>query len=176
MRKIALIGTHGTGKTTLAHELTAESKKIGINTEFLGEVVRNCPLPINEKQTIEASEWIIHSQYVKELEHTGRCDLLVCDRSIVDGYVYFYNKFGRLPNLERFVKDKARTYKYLIRVPINQEFLKDDGLRSIDPIFQNNIDKSFDFILQELNIPHVNYENKEQAMQLIKELYGIKTP
>jgi len=48
MRKIALIGTHGTGKTTLAHELTAESKKRGIHTEFLGELARECPLPINE--------------------------------------------------------------------------------------------------------------------------------
>jgi nicotinamide riboside kinase len=174
MRKIALIGTHGTGKTTLAHELTAESKKIGINTEFLGEVVRNCPLPINEEQTIEASEWIIYSQYIKELEHTGRCDLLVCDRSIVDGYVYFYNKFGRLPNLERFVKDKARTYKYLIRIPVNQRFLINDGVRSIDPVFQKDIDKAFDFILEELDIPHVNYKSNEQVMGLIRGLLSHK--
>ena len=175
MRKIALIGTHGTGKTTIVHELMAESKKLGINAGFLEEVVRSCPLPINEGQTVEASEWIIYMQYVKELEQTGRCDLLLTDRSVVDGYVYFYNKFGRLPNLERFVKDKAGTYTHLIRVPINQKFLVNDGIRSIDPIFQDDIDKAFDFILKELDIPHITYESNEQVMQLIKDLYGIKT-
>ena len=35
MRKIALIGTHGTGKTTLAHELVAKAKKRGVNAKVV---------------------------------------------------------------------------------------------------------------------------------------------
>jgi len=175
MKKIALIGTHGTGKTTITHELMAESKKVGINAGFLEEVVRSCPLPINEEQTIEASEWIIYMQYTRELEQTERYDLLLTDRSVVDGYVYACSKFGKIPDLEAFVKEKAKTYEFLIRVPINQKFLINDGLRSINPSFQKNIDASFDVMLQELELTNViTYENNKQVMELIKGLYNIK--
>ena len=43
--KIALIGTHGTGKTTLAHELVVTLKKQRKAAEFLAEVVRKNPFP-----------------------------------------------------------------------------------------------------------------------------------
>lgn len=49
--KIALIGTHGTGKTTLAYDIISKLKKKGIDADFLGEVARICPFPINEQTT-----------------------------------------------------------------------------------------------------------------------------
>jgi len=167
MRKVALIGTHGTGKTTLAHELTAESKKRGIHAEFLGEVVRDCPLPINENQTREASEWIIYTQHTREIKLSGKCDLLICDRSIVDGYVYRYNLFGRDPLLEKFVMEHAKNYTYLIKIPINEQRLEEDGIRSVDPKFQEDIDRLFNYILKDLRIPFIEYRNKEQVMGLL---------
>jgi nicotinamide riboside kinase len=167
MRKIALIGTHGTGKTTLVHELVAEAKKRGVNAEFLGEIVRGCPLPINEQQTKDASEWIIYNQYIKELELKQKCNVLVCDRSVLDGYVYFYKKFGRDPILERFVKDKSTTYSALLRVPINQRRLTEDGVRATDEDFQRSIDKGFSYLLRELDIPFVDFKDIDQALKLI---------
>jgi len=167
MRKIALIGTHGTGKTTLAHELTAESKKRGIHTEFLGELARECPLPINEKQTKEASEWIIYNQHIREIEFTGKCDVLICDRSVLDGYVYRYNLFGRDPLLEEFVKAKAKEYEYLIKVPVREKRLVADGIRSVNPEFQKEIDRLFNYLLIDLKIPFIEYRNNEQVMDLI---------
>ncbi len=167
--KIALIGTHGTGKTTLAHELVAALKKQNINAEFLGEIVRDCPLPINGDQTLKASEWIIYNQYVKELESEERCDLLVCDRSVVDGYVYRLNKFDRNFLLEKFVKEKSGTYSRIIRVPINNNFLQEDGIRSTVPGFQKTIDEKFDYILEELNINTQTYSNTPKLLSLIQK-------
>ena len=46
--KIAFIGTHGVGKTTLCYDLAAALKKRDLTVELVREVARECPLPINQ--------------------------------------------------------------------------------------------------------------------------------
>ena len=167
--KIALIGTHGTGKTTVAHELIAELKKQGINAEFIGELARKCPLPINEKTTKDSQEWIIFSQYIQELELQSKCDLIVCDRSVLDGYVYYHRKFRENQLIENFVKEKLKDYVLLIKVPINEKFLQKDGIRSTDKEFQRDIDERFDLLLRKLNVSFETHKNLNKTVELIKE-------
>ncbi len=167
--KIALIGTHGTGKTTIAHELIAELKKQDINAEFLGELARKCPLPINEETTKESQEWIIFNQHIKELELQSKYNLLVCDRSVLDGYVYYHRKFKENQLLENFVKEKLKNYALLIKVPINEKFLQKDGIRSTDKEFQKDIDKRFDLLLKKLNVNFEAHKNLNKTVELIKE-------
>ncbi|MFH1607709.1 MAG: AAA family ATPase [archaeon] len=102
--KIAFIGTHGTGKTTLAHELTSKLKKKGSDVDFLGEIVRKCPFPINENTTKKSQIWIILNQIIKEMETEERCKVLVSDRSVLDGYCYYVNQFGEAKFLEALIK------------------------------------------------------------------------
>ena len=45
--KIAFVGTHGVGKTTLCYELAAWMKKREARVDMVREVARRCPLPIN---------------------------------------------------------------------------------------------------------------------------------
>ena len=167
--KIALIGTHGTGKTTIAHELVAELKKQGINAEFVGELARKCPLPINEETTKESQEWIIFSQHIQELELQSKCDLIICDRSVLDGYVYYHRKFRENQLLENFVKEKLKDYVLLIKIPINEKFLKKDGIRSTDKEFQKDIDKRFDLLLKKLDISFESHKSLNNTIELIKE-------
>ena len=167
--KIALIGTHGTGKTTIAHELIAELKKQGVNAEFLGELARKCPLPINQETTKDAQEWIIFNQHIKELELQSKYDVLVCDRSVLDGYVYYDRKFGENQLLENFVKEKLKDYALLIKIPINTKFLKEDGIRSTDKEFQKDIDTRFDLLLKKLNVNFETHKNLNTTIELIKE-------
>ncbi len=171
--KIALIGTHGTGKTTITHELIANLKKEGYNSNLLQEVARSCPLPINESTTKEAQEWIIYSQYTRELELEKPNQILICDRSIIDGYVYYRNKFGNNSTLERFVKEKSKTYKEIFRVPIREELLKDDGFRSTDKLFQQKIDEEFNGVIKALKIESKEYTSLESVLDMIKSGYRL---
>jgi len=168
--KIALIGTHGTGKTTLAHELTTELKKEGLNTEFLGELARECPLPINEKTTKESQEWIIFTQHLREIEMQNKYEILICDRSILDGYVYYIRKFGREKTLEEFIKKRIKDYDLIVKIPINESFLREDGIRSINKEFQEDIDKIFEEILEELEIPFITHERTSKTKEIILNL------
>ena len=43
--KLALIGTHGVGKTTLAYEICSLLKKADHNVELVTEVARRSPVP-----------------------------------------------------------------------------------------------------------------------------------
>lgn len=60
--KIAFIGTHGVGKTTLCYGLAARLKARDVSLEIVHEVARRCPLPINEATTVAAQAWILHTQ------------------------------------------------------------------------------------------------------------------
>ncbi|MBU4116350.1 MAG: AAA family ATPase [Nanoarchaeota archaeon] len=157
--KIAFIGTHGTGKTTLAHELISKLKKKGIDIDFLGEIVRKCPFPINENTTKKSQIWIILNQIIKEMETEERCKVLVSDRSVLDGYCYYVNQFGEAKFLEALIKKHLKTYSYIIRVPIRKGWLKKDKIRSISEKFQKDIDKQFDKLLNKFKVKHINLKN-----------------
>ncbi|VVB82417.1 AAA domain protein [uncultured archaeon] len=167
--KIALIGTHGTGKTTLALELTAGLKKLGYHAGFLGELAGKCPLPINETETPEAGKWLIHNQYVKEIDEGIKFPVLVCDRSIFDGYVYYNYKFGKNIGLEEVVKEEIKNYDFLFKIPINPNYLIEDGIRSINPKFQRDIDKKCDYLLKKFSVNYHTTNNLNDMLQIIKE-------
>ena len=65
--KLAFIGTHGTGKTTLCYDLTAALKRQGFNADMVKEVARLSPLPINRKTSLDAQTWILMTQVAEEI-------------------------------------------------------------------------------------------------------------
>ena len=75
--KIAFIGTHGVGKTTLCYELAASLKKRDLSVELVREVARECPLPINRDTTLKAQSWILHTQIARELEAEAKLNPLI---------------------------------------------------------------------------------------------------
>ena len=70
--KLALIGSHGVGKTTLGFGLAARLKARDVSLEIVHEVARRCPLPINETTSLEAQSWILHTQIAEELIASSR--------------------------------------------------------------------------------------------------------
>ena len=60
--KIAFVGTHGVGKTTLCFDLASQIKRLDLGVDIVKEVARRCPLPINEETTPDAQAWILHAQ------------------------------------------------------------------------------------------------------------------
>src|SRR5436190_20108697 len=86
--KIAFIGTHGVGKTTLCYDVAALLKRAGRNVDVVKEVARQSPLPINRQTSLEAQTWILATQVAEEIRSSSRHDAVVCDRSVLDNYAY----------------------------------------------------------------------------------------
>ena len=137
--KIALIGSHGVGKTTLAFGLAARLKQRDLSLEMVHEVARRCPLPINEQTGVASESWILHTQIAEELIAAARYPVVVCDRSVLDNYVYLLLAAGPQPGLESLIDFWMATYDLLIHVPI-VEAPQGDGVRAEDPAFQRAVE------------------------------------
>lgn len=138
--KIAFVGSHGVGKTTLCYALAARLKARDVVLDVVEEVARRSPLPINRDTTIAAQSWILHTQIADELVAASRHDVVICDRSVLDNYVYLLLASGRQPVLEGLVDGWMRTYDLLVHVPILDR-PQADGMRSTDPVFQQRVDE-----------------------------------
>ena len=136
--KIAFIGSHGVGKTTLCYGLAARLKAQDQAVEVVHEVARRCPLPINAATTAAAQRWILHTQIAEETVASARYPVVICDRSVLDNYVYFLLAAGPDATLERLVGDWLRTYTVLVHVPL-VKLPQPDGIRAADPTFQRSV-------------------------------------
>lgn len=138
--KLAFIGSHGVGKTTLCYGLGARLKARDLSVEVVHEVARRCPLPINEDTSVAAQSWILHTQIAEELNAQSRYGVILCDRSVLDNYVYLLLASGRQAGLEPLVDYWMGTYDLLFHVPI-LELPRPDGIRATDPTFQRAVDE-----------------------------------
>ena len=137
--KLALIGAHGVGKTTLAYEICSLLKKADYNVELVAEVVRRSPFPANEWATLEGQLWILHTQIAEELAASSRAQHLICDRSILDDYCYLVNKLGRQMHLEQWLAWWLNTYSLIVSVPHMADGIPPDGFHSENLELQDRI-------------------------------------
>mgnify|MGYP001154007024 CR=1 FL=1 len=93
--KLAFIGTHGVGKTTLCYDLVASLKRRGVNADMVKEVARLSPLPINRQTSLDAQLWILATQVAEEIRSASRHEVVICDRSVLDNYAYLVFAAGR---------------------------------------------------------------------------------
>lgn len=141
--KVALIGTHGVGKTTLCYDLAARLKRMDVDVELVREVARHCPLPINRETNEQAQSWILHTQMAWELEAQARHFLVLCDRSVLDNYCYLLYAEGPQPHWEPLLSRWLATYDLLVKVPLWTR-PRWDGVRDTDEGFQRAIDELLD--------------------------------
>ncbi|HOX24913.1 MAG TPA: ATP-binding protein [Candidatus Krumholzibacteria bacterium] len=149
--KIAFMGTHGVGKTTLCYDLAASLKRLDLSVDLVKEVARRCPLPINRETTRAAQQWILHTQIAEEIALEPSFDYIVCDRAVLDNYAYLVNAIGRQPELEDLVRHWMRTYHLLVKVPVvaPPSF---DGTRDVSVAFQRAVDQVIDKLLADYRL------------------------
>ncbi len=148
---IAICGTHGTGKTTLSYKLAAAYKGLGKSVKIIQEVARSCPFPLNDKMTKETALWIYYEHARKELEAKRNNDVVICDRTIFDSFVYA--KHARIDEIDeqhnQAINHTKSNYDQILFVrpdiPISV-----DSVRSPDLHFQKRIDELFDHYMIEV--------------------------
>ena len=150
--KIAFVGTHGVGKTTLCFDLAAQLKRLDLGVDLVKEVARRCPLPINEATTPAAQAWILHTQIAEELEAAATYEVVICDRSVLDNYAYLVARVGRQLDLDPLVATWIRSYDALFKVPV-LELPSYDGTRAVSPAFQLEIDSMIEQLIEAFDVP-----------------------
>lgn len=152
--KVAFIGTHGVGKTTLCFDLAALLKRQDIHVDIVKEVARLSPLPINQKTTLEAQLWILTTQVAEEIRSAAHHRVVVCDRSVLDNYAYMVFACGRQKPIERFVDFWLKSYDLLFKVPLALGPASEDGVRDTDEFFVREIDQLVKQMLDEKKVAY----------------------
>lgn len=152
--KIALIGTHSTGKTTILSHLYARLQENGVKVCIVPEMARLCPYPINETSTIEAQEWILNAHIEAEKQAENAYDMVLCDRATIDNFAYFLKTIERtscvLPNnkWEQITMAHARTYSHIFKTQKLSLFAKPDAQRATNEKFRDEIDQLIALLLE----------------------------
>ena len=151
--KVAFIGTHGVGKTTLCYDLASVLKRRDLHVDLVKEVARLSPLPINRKTSLDAQTWILMTQIAEEIRSASHHEVVVCDRSVLDNYAYMILACGRQRAFEGLVNHWMKSYDLLFKVPISGA-ASADGVRDTDEFFMRSIDQLVDQLLAERKIAH----------------------
>ena len=152
--KLAFIGTHGVGKTTLCYDVAASPEEARRQRGHR-EGGRAPVAPAREPQDLPRGPDL-------DPHHPGgRGDpgrrappVVVCDRSALDNYAYMALACGRQKPVERFVDCWMKTYDLLFKVPFPGAGASADGFRDTDEFFMRAIDELVDRLLAEKKIPH----------------------
>ncbi|HPW54753.1 MAG: ATP-binding protein [Thermoanaerobaculaceae bacterium] len=160
--KVALIGTHGVGKTTLCYELAARLKRRDVNVEMVQEVARRCPLPINRETSLAAQSWILHTQMAWEIQAEADHQVVICDRSVLDNYCYLVHATGPQPAWEPLLSRWLLTYDLLVKVPL-WSAPRWDGVRDVDLVFQRAIDQLIDLQMRQRGLACLDLTGHEPS-------------
>ena len=175
--KVAFIGSHGVGKTTLCFELAARLKRMDRRVDMVKEVARSCPLPLNRDTTVEAQAWILHTQISREID-TGRGqDVLVCDRSVLDNYAYMTVKFGRRQPYDLMVSRWLDTYTLLAWAPVLED-PRFDGVRDTDRSYQRRIEDAIGELVESFHAAPLllDPDDREGWIDEVIERLPIRSP
>jgi len=170
--KIGFVGSQGCGKTTSAYKLAAELKRMGNDVYVLSEVARSCPFKLNEQATQKTQMWIFGKQLTREQSSKG--DILISDRTLMDSFCYGIRACPEFfKPLTPFMKEYLKTYDYIFYLEPNDNYLLDDGIRSTNKDFRNEIDKIISKYLVELDVKHITV-NSGDVETMLKKIYGVK--
>ncbi len=173
--KIAFIGTHGVGKTTLCFDLASRLKRLDLGVDIVKEVARTCPLPINQATTLEAQAWILHSQIAQEIAAQSQYQAVICDRSVLDNYAYLVHRAGRRPEYDALVRAWLGSYGALVKVPVLQP-PSFDGTRDVSHAFQQEIDGMIDTLLAAFGAPCLRLDPAERPTWIEAILQHLGLP
>lgn len=172
---VSFTGAQSTGKTTLLNRLVASNPDVTFVEEVTRRIKRLYDVPINEDGG-DLTQYLIMADHVQNLLSKDRSDITVLDRCAVDGVVY-----TRWLQLEGMVSDEVyraccKIYDSIIDKydvifytdPADVE-LVDDGERSVDVKFRNDIIRLFEGKLARLDNVVVLSGTVEERLETVKK-------
>ena len=171
--KIAFTGAQSTSKTTLLKELKRDPD-LSLKYDFRDEITRRMQkkgLSINEGGN-DITQLLIMNSHIKN----SLIDNVIMDRCALDGLVYtdWMSRKGKVQqwvlqyadNVFKMLIDRYDHIFYLV-----PEFdIEDDGVRSTDIDFRNEIVELFEKYIKAIDIPVIKLTGTvEQRLNKIKE-------
>jgi nicotinamide riboside kinase len=190
MKKVAIIGSHGVGKTSIAQGAKARLEGQGYRVEFLGELARQCPFQLNEESDFNAQFYMISGQVNEENKAAlGEPDILITDRCILDSLIYWrwirdkkMREFADQPEnlrdlerkdkvLENIVRSWIDTYDAFVYVKVSDDTWngrdQKDGVRNPRFGWYKDICAGFEKALKEYGLTVTEIHNDDDFFESV---------
>lgn len=178
--KIAVIGTQNIGKTTYINDFLKKWPMYKTPEKTYRDIIKEKKLNCNENGD-EESQKVILDCLVDQTIDSSKDDFIIMDRSVLDNLAYtsWLNLYGKvsdsfLEKTKTIVKETLKLYDVLFFLPITKFSnieIKDDGLRSIDPVYRQEIDTLFKAFQDSYNKGDGRVFPKDDSPALI-EIFG----
>jgi drug/metabolite transporter superfamily protein YnfA len=171
--KIAVMGTHGVQKSTIALKLASILKQAnpGKEVAVMPELARSCPYPVNENMTEDSQRWLMHKQILSEIDLGFYNDIVVCDRTVIDGLAYalYGGLFDFVAINIQMAVDWFNTYDRVFWIRPGGHPLLCDNFRSVNVDFQVAVDQ---YIKEMVDQYHLNVDQGLTLENIKKSLIG----
>ena len=183
--RIAVAGTHSTGKTTLLRrlemELRATGRTVARTPASFAAKAAELGFPKLQKQTPECTEWIIAASAAAAAEATLHADVVLVDRSALDPVAYYLaalERSGQEPDpevIERLVdlvKAQCAGYSALVAtvldldVPLGRH-------RDRDLEYRAAVDRHLHALLADHQIPHQRITGPDDERVVLASLVAL---
>ncbi|MET7474683.1 AAA family ATPase [Streptomyces sp. NPDC005648] len=164
--RIAILGTHSTGKTTLLKRIEMELRAEGVTvarTGRLGKRAAAAGLPKMHHHTADSTEWIITQGIADEIAATVQgAEVVLIDRAAHDAIAYFHAALayrGEVPpRLERerlltLASTQLPKYDLLFATTLDESMPVDTG-HEYDARFRRLVDQHVQLLLDQDDIAH----------------------
>ena len=181
--KIAVSGTHSTGKTTFLTRLRHLLETAGYHVASVADqaaAARDHGFPIMRDQTATTTLWIITTGIAAELAAARRADVVLVDRPVTDALAYHLAahtwRGEPLDSAQsEFLTDLARhhipSYRLTYRtIPDPTLGIRNDGHRDTDPGYRDLVDATITTVHSRLGITAVPLHSKDHTAAVRKAM------
>jgi hypothetical protein len=163
--KIAIAGTHSTGKTSFIESVQSKLREKGCTVKKVSDLAteaRKHGFPILREHTFSSTLWIMTRCINLELEGSLSADMVLVDRPVHDAYGYLLAALkhrneslteDEMAYLESLVTHHARTYQFLFKTTIDETRpINSAKERDMDRVFRSQVAGELDSLFLRLKI------------------------
>lgn len=178
--KVAIFGAHGSGKTTLAHQVVAALKKQNHMASLCTDVARESHYISSRTHAPEVQLDLFGRQIAAEAEAVRTNEIVVCDRTLLDRAVYAWLFFE--PDLtpaqrelfeamDNFVTVYMKSYRLLFRaVTTYTPAATRDAARPTDPSLQESFNHRLLSRLQSIGVQYTDLQMNEAVEHVVSRI------
>jgi thymidylate kinase len=192
MKKIAFVGAHGTGKTTVVKTIKRILEAEGYSVESTKEAARSCPFQLDANANFASQFYILSTQINEENAAALKDpDFILADRCALDSLVYWNlikEKEFKKTLETSIVRNQSAAMEALFKSVINEfdlifyfkisefEWLRrnpSDGVRSTDLNWYATVSDAFDSFIKKRQVKVVEISSDSSLQEIVETVMGV---